>query len=242
MYINLLTDDYIPDESVVRADNDGLTYYENGSWKFLGKGEYTEARDGNSTGNSAVRLTTISNTEDEILQANKETKTEAYQYYTSYFGLNDFVTANKSFAPASGAVSDEISVEKDVPLHLYADVSCDTSKASVEFSILDGTKEMPILPDDQMEVEHEKVFFMLPARFVGKDFMYYRDGSPLGTKLADGAMSDGATYTVSYKPDISSYEVTPTSDKVRVKTVIRVYDADARMPEVKNIRLGQEGE
>ena len=243
MYINLLTDDYIPNESVVRADSDGLTYYENGSWKFLGKGEYTEARDSAASGSkSSASLTTITSTEDEILQASKETKTEAYEYYTSYFGLNDFVTANKSFASASGAVSDEISVEKDVPLHLYADVACDTSKANVEFSILDGTKETPILPDDQDTVEHEKVFFMLPTRFVGTNLRYYRDGAPLGTKMTDGAMTDGATYTVSYKPDIGSYEVTPASDKVRIKTIIRVYDADAKMPEVKNIRLGQGGE
>lgn len=238
MYINLLTDDYIPNEAIIREDGEGLTFYENGSWKFLGKGEYIEASSGNGSKNSA-RLTTITTTTDEILQADKERKTEAYQYYTSYFGFNDFVTANKSFAQTSGAVSEEIEVAAGKPLHLYADVSCDALNSSVEFSILDGAKELPILPYDQDMVENEKLFFMLPTRFTGEGMEYSRNGSPVGVKIADGAMSDGATYTVSYKPDVSAYTVTPSSNKVRIKTVIRMYDENAKAPEVKSIRLGQ---
>lgn len=240
MYINLLTDDYIPNEAVVRADDDGLTYYENGCWKFLGKGEYIESTDGNRNAKSSVTLTTVTMTADEVLQANKETKTEAYQYYTSYFGLNDFVTSNKSFAGTSGAVSSDIEVVPGEKLRLYADVACDTSKSSIEFSILEGAKETPILPDGQSIVENEKVFFMLPPRFTGKDVVYSRNGSQIGSKIADGAMADGATYTVSYRPDANAYTVTPSSGKVRIKTIIRMYDENAKAPEVKNIRLGRE--
>ena len=54
MYINLLTDDYIPDEAVVHEDDTGLTYYENGSWKFLEPDEYEAARDNAGTSGTSV--------------------------------------------------------------------------------------------------------------------------------------------------------------------------------------------
>ena len=236
MYINLLTDDYIPDEEIIREDDSGLTYFENGSWKFLEKREYGKTSD--NGGSSKVRTTVIKDSTGKVVSASSDsTKTTTYRFYTNYFGLNEFKLENREFKRTSGAVTNDIAVKPGDPLKLHADFDCD-KRVSVEFSILDGSKESPILPAGTDKVENEKMFFGLPQRFSGTDKAYYRNmeasEEPSGEDFADGA-----TYTVSYTPSSAAYEVTPEHDSVRVKIIFRVYDADAKMPEVSNIWLEQ---
>lgn len=240
MYINLLTDDYIPEDAIVREDANGLTYYENGSWKFLSKDEYDAFGSSSGVTSSTVNVTTVVSPMDEIIEANKNTQSESYRYYTNYFGLNSFVTADKAFESTSGAVSDAIEIDDSAVLKLHADMLYDPAAASIEFSILDGNKEYPILPVEQKSIQHEKVFFMQPQRFRGKDKLYYRDGTSIGTSMDDASMANGALYTVSYAPADDSYSVEPKGTSVRIKTIIRVYDKDAAMPEISNIHLEKE--
>lgn len=236
MYINLLTEDYIPDEAVVREDDTGLTYYENGSWKFLEPDEY-EATDDNSGSANGVRVTVIRDSYGNLVSAPKNAETTSYRFYTNYFGLNSFAVSNREFAETSGILTESISVEKDISLKLHAEVQCGDG-ASVEFSILDGSVEKPILPAETKMVEHEKMIFGLPQRFRGIGMAYYRNGEGC-QEPTDEQMADRAVYTVSYTPASDAYEVTPEHDTVQVKVIFRVYDKDARMPEVSNIRIEQ---
>ena len=238
MYINLLTDDYIPDEAVVHEDDTGLTYYENGSWKFLEPDEYEAARDNAGT-SSGISVTVIKDAYGRVVEAPKNINTTSYRFYTDYFGLNSFAAANREFAETSGMITDSISVTKGKALKLHADVQCGDG-ASVEFSIVDGSSDKAILPVEITDIQYEKLSFGLPLRFHGKGMEYFRDGKLLSKRPEDEQMADGATYTVSYTPLDDAYEVTPAHDTSQIKVIMRVYDKDARMPEVSNIRIEQE--
>ena len=241
MYINLLTDDYIATDAVVHKDSGGITYYENGSWKFLEKGQYEEYKDSPSSA-SDIHIATVQTPMDDVIAASQAAKTENYRYYTNYFGLNNFVTANKKFRKTSGAVSEEIPVKAGKDIRLHVNIQCDPSAASVEFSLLDGNRELPIVPMEMKSIQHEKVFFMQPKRFRGKDEVYYRDNVELGSTFDESAFSDDASYTVSYTPSDDSYAVQSKNESVRIKVVLRVYNEDGKMPEVSNVRLEQEAE
>lgn len=242
MYINLLTDDYIPNEAIVREDANGLTFYENGSWRFLGKGEYDSYNSGTGISNQ-VSITTVSTTTDELIEAAKNEQTTEYRFYTNYFGLNSFLTANKSFASDSGCISTPIEVTPYTSIKLHADIQCDPSVASVEFSLVDGNQEIPILPVETKKVEHEKVFFMLPTRFHGTDKTYYLNGTAVGDSMDASVIAKNKNAcTVSYTPDEDSFSVMTESDSVRIKVVFRIYNKMGKMPEVSNIHLEQEAE
>ena len=237
MYINLLTDDYIPSEAVVHESSNGLTYYENGCWKFLEKGEYAHAQDG--TGESgSVRVEVYKDSMGHVISAPESSKKETYRFYTNYFGLNSFDTERREFAKTSGVVTEAIPVKKGVPLKLYADVQCGDG-ASVEFSVMDGARELSVVPVGTTRITKERMFLGLPQRFPGTDDSYYRNGEPI-SKPSDEQFADGATYGHSYNLRSEMPDVTPTHDEVHVKVVFRVYDQEARMPEVSNIRIEQE--
>lgn len=237
MYINLLTDDYIPSEAVVHESSNGLTYYENGCWKFLEKGEYAHAQDG--TGESgSVRVEVYKDSMGHVINAPESSEKETYRFYTNYFGLNSFDTERREFAKTSGVVTEAIPVKKGVPLKLYADVQCGDG-ASVEFSVMDGARELSVVPVGTTRITKERMFLGLPQRFPGTDDSYYRNGEPI-SKPSDEQFADGATYCHSYNLRSEIPDVTPTHDEVRVKVVFRVYDQEARMPEVSNIRIEQE--
>lgn len=237
MYINLLTDDYIPSEAVVHESSNGLTYYENGCWKFLEKGEYAHAQDG--TGESgSVRVEVYKDSMGHVINAPESSEKETYRFYTNYFGLNSFDTERREFAKTSGVVTEAISVKKGVPLKLYADVQCGDG-ASVEFSVMDGARELSVVPVGTTRITKERMFLGLPQRFPGTDDSYYRNGEPI-SKPSDEQFADGATYCHSYNLRNEIPDVTPTHDEVRVKVVFRVYNQEARMPEVSNIRIEQE--
>lgn len=236
MYINLLTDAYIPDEAVVRVDDRGLTFYMDGSWKFLGRGEYREVSEHGGF-SEQVPVIVLDNGVDKVIDASPERKTQKERFYVDYFGLNNLTLANMNFLPVSGMVSGKIPVKMGTPLRLRGYVQLDDpEKASVEFSILESGEETPILLAGQKKVEHEKVFFGMPARFRTRKASYYTDGIPAGGSLPTDAFAEGKNCTVSYTP-VGGGTYTPSTGSVRIKTVIRMYDGSAKAPEITGLRL-----
>ena len=44
MYINKITGDYIQDSAIIKKDDSGLVYYENGCWKYNRTRKYSNIR------------------------------------------------------------------------------------------------------------------------------------------------------------------------------------------------------
>ena len=88
-----------------------------------------------------MRVEVYKDSMGHVINAPESSEKETYRFYTNYFGLNSFDTERREFAKTSGVVTEAIPVKKGVPLKLYADVQCGDG-ASVEFSVMDGAREL----------------------------------------------------------------------------------------------------
>ena len=144
------------------------------------------------------------------------------------FGFHNLFVGTKKIAPVSGALSIPI----DVTAGKKITISCTIlhpEAGSVEFYIIDNTDEIPILPENMTNVVKEQLFFGLPTRFIidsNIPFDLYED-NVLTSKSYVGLSSkefQDHTYALSYTPVENVTEYIPTSDKIRIKVIIRQYD------------------
>jgi len=239
MYINLLTAQHIPDEAVIKETDTGLLYFEGNSWKYLTKKEYKVLEDGAYGTKKIGKKTYADLPENEIVPAEKAS-TKSFRYYTNFFGLNELIVGDRKFYNTNGLVTEDIAVEKGKPVRLKADMR-PQDFTSVEFSIIDGTEEVPILLSGEDKVVDEKVFFNCGTRMNGEDKIYRKDFRPLTREPDNGDFFSDSILTVSYTPDSRYHTYVPKHDTVKVKVVIRVYTEGAITPEISNLTLTQGG-
>lgn len=237
MYINKITGEGIDDNSVVEVTNDGLVLFENGCWKLLAKGQY-ESSTSNNQEDLYTPTAATGNTANTILSPEKVTN-KTMRYYTYYFGLNDLKLANRQYSTTSAILSKDFSVLLTKNVKLQATYTM-PKYTSIEFSIIDGIKEAPILPQGMNKITDEKVFFQLPLRFNGSDFKYYKDFKFVGSDKDSAAIkNDSSIYTVSYKPADNAYEYRPEHNTVKIKVLFRMYKDNVQAPQVSNLFLFQ---
>lgn len=238
MYVNLVTGETIQDDAVVNETTTGIMYYDSDCWKFLSSSEYKKIEDTDPNEyESKISYTTIN--VDELIDPDTSTE-KTYRYFTDYFGLNAFSAGNKSPEETSGVLTDSLSIATSVPLKLKADIY-QPNYTSIEFSIIDGTKEIPIVPVDVKSVQHEKLFFGLDNRMTGTNLVYYKNFQVIDANASKSDIfKENVLYTVSYTPDDTYHSYTPTHDTIRIKIIFRIYKNDAILPEVTNLRILQE--
>ena len=138
-----------------------------------------------------------------------------------------------------GVVSDLITITNARYIELTANVV--QKGGSVEFYVIDGIKEKPIMPIDIERVEDEKLFYGLPTRFdidTSEPVTIKKDGVAVGTDIDNTLLKDGL-YTISYKP-INGYRVEPDNTDIRIKLVVRQYN-DGPAPFVSNVSVLKHG-
>lgn len=111
-------------------------------------------------------------------------------------------------------------------------------KASIEYYILDGEKEVPILPNERKEMKNEKIFPNISTLFEIKDANYVirKDGEATSLKLEEVRNSRDAVYSITYGVDDKNRYV-PTESKVKIKTILRSYDDTSDAPFIQNISV-----
>ena len=121
--------------------------------------------------------------------------------------------------------------------------------SSIEYFIVDGDIEIPILPVNEQYVYNEKIFPENDLRFAIDDDLYAKgvinikkDGLIINTTLDDIRDSYDATYCVSYQPVSDCYNYTPINDSIRVKAIIRIFgDTVDTVPHIKSISIKKYG-
>ena len=182
-------------------------------------------------------------------------KTTTLRLYSYIFGLDDFSFMNSTLEKTGYFISDYINIGKLTELeyinlhvsHVKNDSTC------IEYSILDGEKEIPIIPVGEELVENEPIFNTIETRF-GRDYnttgKYYvkdvikKDGQIADISFDDAINMNDGQYTITYKPNVSNHDITPINSEIRVKAYIRTYGfTDKRsIPYINMITIRKFGE
>lgn len=166
------------------------------------------------------------------------------KYYYYLFGLDKVHIQFVDKSTKSCFISKEMKIEelKDHEyLALESEYQCE--EGNIEFSIIDGTTEIPILPESEKHIYHEKVFYKIPTRFTIDDInsiQVYENGVPVKISLSEAMNDTNEKYTVSYKPKAATTLDSLLNNTIKVKATIRNYNNNY-IPFIKSIQIKKYG-
>lgn len=176
--------------------------------------------------------------ENEEVDMNKD------KYYYYLFGLDKISIQYVEPSNKSCFISKEIKIEElkeNEYLALTSDYSCE--KGSIEFYIIDGTNEIPILPEGETTVIEEKIFYKTATRFTVDDITsikMYQDNIPSKVSLNEAINSTTEGYTATYIPKAATSITSTLNNTIKVKAIIRNYDSNY-IPYIKSIQIKKYG-
>ena len=170
---------------------------------------------------------------------NSNVVTDEHVRYRYSYGFDDIVATQMSISKVAGYISTPVNVENCLYIELSADVV-----DGVEYSVIDGKDEIPILPIEQSLIKREKLFYGLMPRFFimnpsdivvkhGEEILAISSLEDLELFLSvnntDNEVSQSSflreeTYTINYEPDTKSRIYYPKSNKIQVKIIQRFLD------------------
>lgn len=240
------TVEYVLDKELANADN---------IWDQLNAFEYALNVD------STTKIEVEALIERTVYKRNGEYTTKKYKdapgktttvtKYIYVFGVDD-VTANLLMLNNNCYfLSETINTghfNKDDYLQIYVTDNIGEF-SSIEYFIVDGDIEVPILPINEKYIYNERIFPETDLRFnILDDLLSYgvikikKDGMSIDASLDDVADKYDATYSISYIPGSNVYSYTPINDSVRVKAIIRYYgDVIDTIPYIETINIRKYG-
>lgn len=173
-----------------------------------------------------------------------------FKLYSYIFGLDSFSFINSVQESSGYFISDYInigSLTKDEYISLNVS-QVKNDNACIEYSILDGEKEIPIIPQDIETIENEPIFNNLETRFVrdinslNKEIIK-KDGQLIDISYDDAKTMTDGKYSITYTPSSITNVVTPINKEIRIKAYIRMYGSDIKeIPYIDLITIRKYGE
>ena len=121
--------------------------------------------------------------------------------------------------------------------------------STIEYYIVDGSMEIPILPIGEKYVYNERIFPENNLRFT-VDTKYYSDGvfkikkDGMSIESTFDNVSDqyDAIYSASYQPVDTVYSYTPINDSIKIKAIVRLYgETIDTIPYIQSISIRKYG-
>ena len=182
-----------------------------------------------------------------VVNESDTTNTTTLNKYTYRFGLDVFTLHNVERYNESCFMSNEISVGR-MNSEEYLNISANFASADatdIEFYLIDGNKEVPIVPISQSTIHAEKIFTGMPLRFSQESpdkYTIRKDGYVVNMSLDDAISQTTGNYSVDYKPNKEEcYSYTPINTSVKVKAVLRKHNDFAEMPYINSIKIRKFG-
>lgn len=167
-------------------------------------------------------------------------KTATRYFYT--FGIDDVQIGTRKINPNCAMVTKEIKLNNTETIEIDA-IHKINDNTSIEYSIIDGDKEVPILPIDEERVINERIFFGLPLRFTvdeSKNFVIKKDGKEINISIDDAINSNDGIYTITYTP-LNAHQYKPSNSTIRLKFVLRTYNEFATPPYISYVAIRNYG-
>lgn len=178
-----------------------------------------------------------------------KTDVKRVKKYIYYFGLDQIEAKNVQIDKTScivspyieiGQLSDEDYIQLDVSY--YSDIN-----SNVEFYIIDGEKEVPILPLKDTTIENESLFVNLFTRFnidKTKPVTIKNKGATCNKSYENiisninlwEDSSNRYEYTISYTP-LEGKVYRPINTKIQIKITLRCYEVNDNPPFVETVSI-----
>lgn len=121
--------------------------------------------------------------------------------------------------------------------------------SSIEYFIVDGNMEIPILPINEKYVYNERIFpendlrFTVNTKYDSQGIIKVKkDGMAVDSYVGDVMDQYDAVYSVSYQPVDTVYSYTPINDSIKIKAIIRFYgDIIDTVPYIQSINIRKFG-
>lgn len=224
----------INNDNIVKRSDKGLVISNKNCWKFIPK-ENLQTTDTYEDGyyytaEDTAKLKKSVKTEPFIVNQNKiENSYVEKMYY--YFGLKNLKLSTIQKNKTAGFVSKYIALTNFSYITISVNATSG-SNAGIEYYIIDGIDEIPLLPENESRVVMEKLFYNIPTRFTvnnkNEEPVLYEDGK-LSDKIYSELTSDdyeNHEYALTYKPGEEYNKYTPQNDQIKVKIIFRGYDME----------------
>ena len=165
--------------------------------------------------------------------------------FTYMFGIDSIEIKKVEQHSESAFISDSIDIgvlKENEYIQLNVDQFNDEN-CSVEYSILDGDVDVPIIPIGIKHIENEKIFNSLPLRFDQDESDYEvikKDGVVVDISLEDAKNQMDGQYSIDYYPSLK-YNYTPINSTIKIKTVIRRFGPVQTNPFINSIKVRKYG-
>ena len=232
VYINNNTNNIIDQATIKDKDDNGIFVNSSNCWKYIPNQDITSYDVYGDTYYPQEQCRPPLSYKEKHLSDEENTDGYYTEALSSCVGFQDFMVCTRMPSASSGIVSNTINVENTAYITLEGTQSGD---GSVEYSILDGSQEVPILPVGATYVIKEKLFYDLEAdqittRFPidliqGIDPVLYEDGHIVQKEYTQLAPEDfrDHTYCLTYTAAGNTQEYIPVASEIRLKIIIRQY-------------------
>lgn len=154
---------------------------------------------------------------DRVLYPDKQT------YYYYLFGIDDIKIQLVEEKDKGVFISKNIKIEelKENQNLTFSSVF----NGNIEFSLIDGSNEIPLLPEEQEIITDEVIFYNTPTRFtvdITKEVIIKKDGNKTNLSLQEALKIDSPEniYTVSYTPIYTPITYINNSE-IKIKAILR---------------------
>lgn len=170
----------------------------------------------------------------------------SYTMYTYMFGIDELKI--KEVLPETDGyfISDNINIgtlneDEFIQLNIK---DHNTDSSSIEYSILDGDVEIPIMKITDKDISNERLFPNGVLRFNTDESEIYtikKDGLIVNISKEDACNSSEGRYSIDYYTDIKN-KYTPINSTMRIKCVLRTFDKLVEdIPYVSSINVRKYG-
>lgn len=215
-------------------------------WNKIKEYEFKYALDINSKLEMVEVIARIHNGTSEIYNNNfnKDNIIEKHMY-NYMFGIDSIVIKTIEQEQDSCFISDAINIGnlKDnefIQLHVDEILNED---ATIEYTILDGDIEIPVLPYGRKIIKNERLFNALPLRFNqdrSNTVVIKKDGITTDISLDDAKSQVLSRFSADYFPE-ENYNYKPINSNIKIKAVIRSYTRSVNNSYLKAIKVRKYG-
>lgn len=239
--------EYELDEELAKADN---------IWNSLKEFEYNLSVDKETKieVDALIKRTVLHTgtglTESKVYKASTD-KTIKITKYMYTFGIDNIDVSLIDLQNDSYFISENINIGTlNETEYIQLDAIDNSGEYSnIEYSIIDGDLEIPIIPINQKYIYNERIFPENNLRFAIDDDLHSKgiikikkDGMAIDTELSNIIDQYDAKYCVSYQPTEDGYKYTPLNDSIKIKASIRTYGSTLdTVPYIKNIIIKKHG-